>query len=781
MNLWEGQTVSASLSDSLNKKLKHYRISTDEFVTISKLLGREPKGLEWALFSALWSEHCSYKSSRVHLKNLFNKSPRVVTSFGENAGVIDLGEGERVAFKMESHNHPSFIEPYQGAATGVGGILRDIFTMGARPIALANYLCFGEPKNTKTPHLVDGVVRGIAGYGNCVGVPNISGQTEFHKSYDQNNLVNAFALGLFSPGEKIVLSNAKGVGNKIVYVGAKTGKDGVHGASMASESFDENTEVKKPTIQKGDPFFEKLLIESCIEVMNSDLVVAIQDMGAAGLTSSCFEMAAKGGVGFDIHLDRVPVRDSSITPEEILLSESQERMLMIVEPKNLAALKKVFTHWDLDAEEIGEITDGNLVKLFWHRENICEIDPKILVDNAPKYNRPYNKWIAKNRVPKLVPLENSLTQNVTAKDPQLKLAGSSKNHLLLRLLCDMRGNARDWIYNQYDQRVGVKTIRDCSDSVGVVRLPAKDRALGIVLGCRPHIMRFDAYVGAADAVAYPALELSAKGFLPLAVTDCLNFGNPENKEIMSEFVATVDGLSQQCEALEAPIISGNVSFYNETLGVNITSTPATGVIGLRDKMLHIPQSHFGDINKAQAVVSGNNFENKGGLGDEIFLLRLPMLELQGFLSEVEDKKNEGVGDITPRAVALLAKITRELALEEYVHATRVVGKFGIAYALAKMCTPQLGAKVTLPNTSLFTERLYEIIFTVDKKSAAKFEQKFQTLKAQLDSANSGKLVLQSIGSVVSNELSINDEIKLSVTEILEKYNSPWEDSLAGIS
>ncbi|MEQ1665958.1 MAG: AIR synthase related protein, partial [Bdellovibrionales bacterium] len=274
--------MSASLSDSLNKKLKHYRISSDEFVTISKLLGREPKGLEWALFSALWSEHCSYKSSRVHLKNLFNKSPRVVTSFGENAGVIDLGEGERVAFKMESHNHPSFIEPYQGAATGVGGILRDIFTMGARPIALANYLCFGEPKNSKTPHLVDGVVRGIAGYGNCVGVPNISGQTEFHKSYDQNNLVNAFALGLFSPGEKIVLSNAKGVGNKIVYVGAKTGKDGVHGASMASESFDENTEVKKPTIQKGDPFFEKLLIESCIEVMNSDLVVAIQDMGAAG-------------------------------------------------------------------------------------------------------------------------------------------------------------------------------------------------------------------------------------------------------------------------------------------------------------------------------------------------------------------------------------------------------------------------------------------------------------------------------------------------------------------
>lgn len=771
--------MSTSLSDSLNKKLKHYRISADEFLTISKLLGREPKGLEWALFSALWSEHCSYKSSRVHLKNLFNKSPRVVTSFGENAGVIDLGEGERVAFKMESHNHPSFIEPYQGAATGVGGILRDIFTMGARPIALANYLCFGEPKNSKTPHLVDGVVRGIASYGNCVGVPNISGQTEFHKSYDQNNLVNAFALGLFSPGEKIVLSNAKGVGNKIVYVGAKTGKDGVHGASMASESFDENTEVKKPTIQKGDPFFEKLLIESCIEVMNSDLVVAIQDMGAAGLTSSCFEMAAKGGVGFDIHLDRVPVRDSSITPEEILLSESQERMLMIVEPKNLAALKKVFTHWDLDAEEIGEITEGHLVKLFWHRENICEIDPKILVDNAPKYNRPYNKWIAKNRVPELVPIEDALsslknashTRSTTTNQKAISTA-YSKNQLLLHLLSDMRGNARDWIFNQYDQRVGVKTIRDCSDSVGVVRLPAKNRALGIVLGCRPHIMRFDAFVGAVDAVAYPALELSAKGFLPLAVTDCLNFGNPENKEIMSEFVATVDGLSQQCEALEAPIISGNVSFYNETLGVNITSTPATGVIGLRDEMLHIPQSHFGDRN---------------GLGDEIFLLRLPMLELQGFLSEVEDKKNEGVGDITPRSVALFAAIIRELALEKYVHATRIVGKFGIAYALAKMCTPQLGAKVTLPNTSLFTERLYEIIFTVDKKLAPQFEKRFHELKAKYFHTDAGALSLQiqidlqSIGSVISNELSINDEIKLSVTEILEKYNSPWEDSLAGIS
>jgi phosphoribosylformylglycinamidine synthase II len=330
-------------------------LSEAEFDKICEVLGREPEGLEWALFSALWSEHCSYKSSKVHLKKFYSQSKRVLQGFGENAGVIDLGSGEKVAFKMESHNHPSFIEPYQGAATGVGGILRDIFTMGARPIALANYLCFGRPEAPRMSYLVDGVVGGIGGYGNCVGVPTITGQTEFHSSYDGNILVNALAVGYFGESDPVVTSGAKGAGNYVVYVGAKTGRDGVHGASMASESFDEDSESKKPTVQIGDPFFEKLLIESCLEVMKKDLVVSIQDMGAAGLTSSSFEMASKGGVGFKIDLSKVPVRDTAINPEEILLSESQERMLLICEPAKIDALKAEFEKWDLDAEVIGEV------------------------------------------------------------------------------------------------------------------------------------------------------------------------------------------------------------------------------------------------------------------------------------------------------------------------------------------------------------------------------------------------------------------------------------------
>lgn len=397
----------------LGAKLKKYRLSQAEYGMIQKLLGRDPEGVEWALFSALWSEHCSYKSSRVHLKKFAFRSSRVLQSMGENAGVIDLGLGEKVAFKMESHNHPSFIEPYQGAATGVGGILRDIFTMGARPIALANYLCFGRPSAERMSSLVDGVVAGISGYGNCVGVPTVTGQTEFHESYDNNILVNALALGLFVEGDPIVTSNARGVGNLVVYVGAKTGRDGVHGASMASEAFGADSASKRPTVQIGDPFFEKLLIESCLEVMQKQLVVAIQDMGAAGLTSSSFEMAAKGGVGLRLNLDQVPLRDSSVGPEEILLSESQERMLLVCEPKRLETIQEVFHRWGLDASVLGEVTKGPEIELLWKGEPICKIDLKLLTDHAPMYERAYEAWSPRRKREtvnaKPVALETSLT------------------------------------------------------------------------------------------------------------------------------------------------------------------------------------------------------------------------------------------------------------------------------------------------------------------------------------------------------------------------------------
>ncbi|MCB0411134.1 MAG: phosphoribosylformylglycinamidine synthase subunit PurL, partial [Bdellovibrionales bacterium] len=525
----------------LEKRLKHYRLTSGEYKKICGLLGHEPEGIEWALFSALWSEHCSYKSSRRHLKKFFFKSPRVLESFGENAGVVDLGQGERIAFKMESHNHPSYIEPFQGAATGVGGILRDIFTMGARPIVLGDYLCFGDPKASRMNALVDGVVRGISHYGNCVGVPTITGQTEFHSSYDGNILVNAFALGLFRPGEPIVTSKAKGPGNWVVYVGAKTGKDGVHGASMASESFDEESESKKPTVQIGDPFFEKLLIEPCIEVMRQQLVVAIQDMGAAGLTSSSFEMASKGQVGLDLYLDEVPLRDSSITPEEILLSESQERMLLVCEPEKFEELAKVFHQWGLDAVKIGNVREERKVNLYWKSELLTSIDPDLLTENAPIYDRTHHVWQSKHEVSSF-----SNTHILNEKD-------------LLQVLSLAEGCSRDWIYHQYDQRVGGMTHRDATNSVSVVRLPDSGRALAVVLGCRPQMMRTDVFEGAKDAAFAPAIDLAIKGFEPLALTDCLNFGNPEKPELMTELVASIEGLAEATHALKAPIISGNVS------------------------------------------------------------------------------------------------------------------------------------------------------------------------------------------------------------------------------
>jgi phosphoribosylformylglycinamidine synthase len=669
-------------SSELKPKLSKYRLSMDEFELIKKLLGREPQGIEWALFSALWSEHCSYKSSRVHLKKFAFKSPRVLQAMGENAGVIDLGSGERVAFKMESHNHPSFIEPYQGAATGVGGILRDIFTMGARPIALANYLCFGDPAAPRMSSLVEGVVSGIAGYGNCVGVPTVTGQTEFDPTYNNNILVNALALGLFVEGEPVVTSPARGVGNLVVYVGAKTGRDGVHGASMASESFGADSASKRPTVQIGDPFYEKLLIESCLEVMQRNLVVAIQDMGAAGLTSSSFEMAAKGGVGLKLHLDRVPLRDSSLGPEEILLSESQERMLLICEPKNLEPVKEVFERWGLDIQVLGEVVKSPEIELLWKNEVICKIDPKILTDHAPMYERVYSAWKPKHKV-------NALAEGRSVS--------------VLDQLETPQGMSRRWIYQQYDQRVGAKTVRDCDDSVAVIRLPTSGRGLGLVLGCRPSVMRMDAQIGGYDAAFYPALELSAKGFEPLALTDCLNFGNPERPEIMSEFVASVEALAEASRLLDSPVISGNVSFYNESkaspvpsaVGTNITSTPSTGMVGLRGDIEAIPQSKF-----ARA-------------GSEVVLWRMPGVNYE---LNTRGQILEFTGELNPEKISKWLGSVRAFVLVQRakIQASRACGKFGLGYTLARMCTESLGADVHIGTwaegiTPWNRETLYEMI------------------------------------------------------------------------
>lgn len=536
----------------LNLKLKKYRIKPEEYDLICKLLNRPPEGVEWALFSSLWSEHCSYKSSKNYLKLFKTDDPRILTEEGENAGVFDLGLDERIAFKMESHNHPSFIEPFHGAATGVGGILRDIFTMGARPIALANFLCFGDSESPRMKSILKGVAKGISYYGNCVGVPTVTGATHSESDYNSNVLVNAFALGLFEKGQKMISAKARGIGNLVVYVGAKTGSDGVHGASMASESFDSQIESKKPTIQIGDAYFEKLLIEACLEVLEKDLVVAMQDMGAAGLTSSSFEMAARGGVGFDLNLSEVPLRDSRMGPEEILLSESQERMLLICEPAKLGQLQTIYQRWGLEFKVIGQVVKDKRIQLKWQNEVICEIDPDLIVEHSPRYQRPHHQL----QVQSLSDLKNHLTQDEKDwSDPR-------------------------WIYRQFDQRVGLRTEVGAGNPVASLRLRT-GRNLGIVVGARPWLLKMDPKLGAYDAAIEPCLKLMAQGFYPQAMTDCLNFGNPEKVEVMSQFVAAVEAISEVSRIWKAPVISGNVSFYNETENRNIIPTPAVAVVGLK--------------------------------------------------------------------------------------------------------------------------------------------------------------------------------------------------------
>ncbi len=744
---------------TLQEKLSFYRMNFSEYRKIRELLGRDPRGVEWAIFSSLWSEHCSYKSSKVHLKKLFNESDRVLQSFGENAGILDLGEGEKLAFKMESHNHPSFIEPYQGAATGVGGILRDIFTMGARPIALANYLCFGEPEVDRMPQLVDGVVRGIGGYGNCVGVPTITGQTNFHKSYNGNILVNVMALGLFTEKDPICLSGARGVGNRVVYVGAKTGRDGVHGASMASESFDEDSGNQRPTVQIGDPFFEKLLIESCLEVMKKRLVVAIQDMGAAGLTSSSFEMAEKGEVGLTLHLDRVPLRDSGMSPEEILLSESQERMLLICQPDKLGELISVFGKWGLDAKDIGEVIQESVVRLLWKGKVLTELSPKKVVGEAPQYQRDYDPRVLKSDLK---------TKEIFNEQSRLE------NTSLKNLLSTIEACDRQWIYRQYDQRVGAATSLDCSSPVGAVVLPS-GRCLAVVLGCRPHLMRQDAWLGGMDSIVYPVLEMAIKGFEALGVTDCLNFGNPEKKEVMSEFVAGLNGMNEACQAFNTPIISGNVSFYNETLGEGVCPTPGTGLVGLRGSARDIPGSGFknnGDmillVSLGESLSAGYFAElnhGNGVFGNEVSPSSKPFTKEMDGKGRVRFFFDEDLHLFSKKVQQL-----REIINIEKPHSSRAVGSFGLAYSLIRMGFEKtLGAVIT-SGQNPFVEPLYQVLLITDPRGSLRMQKK---LKAH-------GLGVEVIGEVQGDRFRWG-KLDLSVLEAREIYENSWSKNFPQLS
>ncbi|MFC3229349.1 phosphoribosylformylglycinamidine synthase subunit PurL [Marinibaculum pumilum] len=614
--------------------VREHGLTEAEYARVLEIMGRAPNLLELGIFSVMWSEHCSYKSSKRWLKELPTKAPWVIHGPGENAGVIDIGEGLAAIFKMESHNHPSFIEPYQGAATGVGGILRDVFTMGARPVANLNALRFGSPDHPKTRHLLRGVVAGIGGYGNCVGVPTVGGEVNFHDSYNGNILVNAMTVGI-APADRIFTARASGIGNAVVYVGSKTGRDGIHGATMASAEFSEDAEEKRPTVQVGDPFTEKLLIEACLELMATDAIVAIQDMGAAGLTSSSFEMASSGGVGIALDLDRVPCRETGMTPYEMMLSESQERMLMVLAQGREAEAEAIFRKWELDFAVIGHLTDTGRMVLRFHGDTVGDLPIDPLAKASPEYDRP---WVP--------------TPPPASVEPP-EAPGGLEDALRTLMGCPDIASRR-WIWEQYDHTVMADTVQRPGGDAAVVRIHGSatggrpGRGLAMTTDCTPRYCRAHPETGGAQAVAEAWRNLNAVGALPRAVTDNMNFGNPERPEVMGQFVGCIQGMKAACLALDFPVVSGNVSLYNETDGRAILPTPAIGAVGVIDDLARtasVALKRDGDI----LLLVG---ESRGHLGQSLYLREVlgqeagppPPVDLQA------ERRN---GDFVRRTIAEL--------------------------------------------------------------------------------------------------------------------------------
>jgi len=579
-----------------------FGLKPDEYAVILKRLNREPNLVELGVFSVMWSEHCSYKSSRKHLSKFPTTGPRVICVPGENAGVVDIGDGQACIFKMESHNHPSYIEPYQGAATGVGGIMRDVFTMGARPIALLNALRFGDPSHPKTKRLVEGVVAGIAGYGNCVGVPTVAGETNFHRGYDGNILVNAMCVGL-ADADKIFYSAAPAAGLPVVYFGSKTGRDGIHGATMASAEFDEDSDEKRPTVQVGDPFAEKLLIEATLELMATGAVAAIQDMGAAGLTSSSVEMAGKGSVGIELDLDMVPQREEGMTAYEMMLSESQERMLAILKPGRERDGHAIFEKWGLDAAIIGVTTDTGHIVLKHKGEIVCDLPLSPLSDDAPLYDRPWTEPVKHPTI-----------------DPKAVPAPADWEDAVLKLMSCPDVASKRWLWEQYDRHVMADTLEDSATGAdaGIVRVHGTRKALAVTSDCTPRYVLNDPYEGGKQAVAEAWRNLTAVGADPIAITDNLNFGNPERPEIMGQIVKAIEGMAEACRALDFPVVSGNVSLYNETNGKGIPPTPTVGAVGLL--VDYANRADFSSMKDGDALVVIG--VNHGELGASLYLREL---------------------------------------------------------------------------------------------------------------------------------------------------------------
>jgi len=720
--------------ENLQEVLKSHKLSQNEYEDIKSILGREPNLVEIGIFSAMWSEHCSYKSSKKYLNGFPTKAPWVIQGPGENAGVIDIGDGMAAVFKMESHNHPSYIEPYQGAATGVGGILRDIFTMGARPVANLNALRFGNVLDKGAVgryqrHLVRGVVEGIGGYGNCMGVPTIGGETSFEECYNGNILVNAFSLGL-AKSDEIFYGKAEGIGNPVIYVGSKTGRDGLGGAVMSSDSFTEESKSLRPTVQVGDPFTEKLLLEACLELFQTDYVVGIQDMGAAGLTSSSFEMAGRSGSGMIMHLDKVPAREEGMTPYEFMLSESQERMLLCAKKGSEDAIIKIFEKWDLDAAVVGEVTDTGLMELFWHGEKCAEVPVDPVSEKAPVLDRPVAK-------PKY--LEQIEKCDVNA------LANVANQQAYETMLQSLEVVDKAWIYDQYDSMVQTNTQkRPGSLDASVIRVKENGKALAMSSDCNPRYCYINPQIGGALTVVESGRNVAMSGARPLAITDCLNFGNPENPEVMWQFAKATDGIKEACIALNTPVVSGNVSLYNETDGVSVFPTPTIAMVGVNDDADKVLQSSFSGEGKTLYIVG----ETKSDFGGSLYLKEVHG-KIEGTLPQIDYAKELALWDLVIEANK-----------EGIISCAKDVNVGGIAIALSKMAAVSnmgVSANVALNDAKdIFSESFSRAIIEVNDANA--FEAK----------AKQKGLYAVKIGTTGGDKVAIND-VTISLEKLQDIY------------
>ena len=708
-----------------------HSINKAEKELLLNYLGRDPSHTEIGIFSVMWSEHCSYKSSRHWLKKLHTEGKQVIQGPGENAGVVDIGDNQAIIFKMESHNHPSFIEPYQGAATGVGGIMRDVFTMGARPIALLNSIRFGELTHSKTKFLLSGVVSGIGGYGNCVGIPTIAGETGFDSSYNGNNLVNAMCVGLTTK-DKIFYSKASGVGNPVVYVGAKTGRDGIHGATMASGEFDNESEKNRPTVQVGDPYAEKLLLEACLELMQKDAIISIQDMGAAGLTSSSVEMADKGKVGIELNLDKIPTRQKNLTAYEMMLSESQERMLMVLKPEKTNIAEDVFKKWDVDFAIVGKITETNNIVVLHNGIIEANIPIKFLTDNAPMYKR---KTISKNKRNQ----KNQSISDVKVKDAILKLLNSPN-------IC-----SKKWIWEQYDRTIMANTLNEAGGDAGIVRIENTKKAIAMSCDVTPRYCNADAKKGASQAVAECWRNIISMGAKPLAITNCLNFGNPEKPEIMNDFVKTIDGIRDASIALDFPVVSGNVSLYNETNGDPIKNTPTIGGVGLIENIDIL--ENFGSLNIDDSIYM---LGKKGG-----------HLSCSAFEEVFYNTVSNNPPEIDLNQEQRNGEAILSLIQEKIISSCHDISDGGMIVAICEMIMrDNLGATIDMIDDAtmmgqLFGEDQSRYIITISPQYENIFKGKMKKLGIKYEL----------IGRITTSQLKINESIIISNDELRDSYES----------